>query len=117
MNIDPDAAALVCLSLVSPKLTKPSLTPRTVTDDLNEARARAARATAAKAELQTAKLAGDLLPASDVEAEWSSILRGVRAAMLSLPSRLGQRLGHLSPADIANIDAEIRIVLEETARN
>jgi hypothetical protein len=45
--------------------------------------------------------------------EWSSILRLVRTGVLAAPSRIGVRLSHLTPADLAAIDAELRAVLTE----
>lgn len=51
----------------------------------------------------------ELVPAAAVEAEWSSVLRTVRAGMLAVPSRLSQRL---SPAhDVSEIDREVRAAL------
>jgi phage terminase Nu1 subunit (DNA packaging protein) len=53
----------------------------------------------------------ELVPAAAVEAEWSSVLRTVRAGMLAVPSRLSQRL---SPAhDVSEIDREVRAALTE----
>ena len=51
-----------------------------------------------------------------VEREWSAILGTVRAGMLALPSRVGARLGHLTPADVAIIDADVRQVLAEVGK-
>jgi phage terminase Nu1 subunit (DNA packaging protein) len=48
-----------------------------------------------------------------VEREWTSILTGVRARMLAVPSRAGQRLPNLSTHDIGEIDREIRDGLAE----
>jgi len=53
-------------------------------------------------------LRGELVEASAVEAEWSDVLRIVRAGMLALPSRVAARLSHLSKHDVAEVDAEIR---------
>ena len=56
---------------------------------------------------------GELLDAGAVEADWSNTLRQVRAGMLAVPSLAGARLSHLTPHDIAEIDAEVRAVLTE----
>lgn len=80
---------------------------------LTEQRTRQVSAQAELAELKAAKLRGELLPAAEVEREWASILRTVRAELLALPSRIQQRLGHLTAADVAAIDREIRDVLTE----
>ena len=81
-----------------------------------EQRARLAAAQAELAELKAAKLRGTLLDAGEVEAEWSSILRVLRAAMLAVPSRVGQRLPHMTSHDLSEIDAEIRIALSDLAQ-
>ena len=65
-------------------------------------RARLAKAQADLAEIKNAQLRGTLLDAIALEAEWSSVLRAVRAGMLAVPSRAGARLPH----DVAEIDAE-----------
>ncbi len=56
---------------------------------------------------------GELLDAGAVEADWSNTLRQVRAGMLAVPSLAGARLSHLTPHDIAEVDAEVRAVLTE----
>jgi phage terminase Nu1 subunit (DNA packaging protein) len=56
---------------------------------------------------------GELVEAAAVEAEWSGVLRTVRAGMLAVSSRVAARLPHLSRTDIAEIDAEIRAALSE----
>ena len=76
-------------------------------------RARLARAQAELAETKLARQRGALLDAEAVEGEWSDILRTVRASMLAVPSRVAQRLPHLSAHDVAEIDAEVRAVLAE----
>ena len=43
------------------------------------------------------------------------LLRVVRTAMLAIPSRTGARLPHMTPADVAAIDAEVRAALTELA--
>ena len=51
--------------------------------------------------------------AAEVEAEWSGVLRTVRAGMLAVPSWVSQRLPHPSAHDVAEIDNEVRAVLTE----
>jgi phage terminase Nu1 subunit (DNA packaging protein) len=74
-------------------------------------RARLASAQASLVESKARKLAGELVEASAGECEWSDILRGVRAGMLAVPSRAAQRLPHLTPHEVAEIDAEVREAL------
>jgi hypothetical protein len=60
--------------------------------------------------LKNAAARGELLEAAAVEAEWSSVLRTVRAGILAVPSRAGARLPHLTPgAALAEVgDADER---------
>lgn len=76
-------------------------------------RERIAREQADALEMKNAAARGELIPAKDVEAQWADILRMVRSGMLALPSRVQQRLGHLTAHDLAEIDREIRDTLEE----
>jgi phage terminase Nu1 subunit (DNA packaging protein) len=76
-------------------------------------RARLAAAQADLAELKAAKQRRTLLDAGEVEAEWSGVLRTVRAGMLAVPSRCAARLPHLTAHDVSEIDAEVRAVLTQ----
>jgi phage terminase Nu1 subunit (DNA packaging protein) len=89
---------------------------RTTTDpELNAEKLRLARANAEKIELANAKTRAALVPVADVEAAWASVLRDVRAAMLAIPARVQQRLGHLTAHDVQMIDREVRDALEEAS--
>ncbi|MCO6385028.1 hypothetical protein [Oceanicola sp. 502str15] len=88
---------------------------RRVDSELAAEKLRAAKATAEKLELQNAKVRGEIIAAADVEREWADVLRGLRAAFLALPSRAAAKLGHLTPHDLAALDAEVRDVLLEIA--
>jgi terminase small subunit / prophage DNA-packing protein len=88
-------------------------TGRGVTTPLIAEKTRLAREQADKIELQNAAARGELLPATDVEASWAATLREIRAGMLALPSRLQQRLDHLTAHDVTAIDREIRDLLTE----
>jgi terminase small subunit / prophage DNA-packing protein len=80
---------------------------------LRDERIRIAREQADALALKNAAARGELLEASAVETEWSSVLRSVRAGMLAVPSRCSARLPHLTTYDVAEIDAEVRAVLTE----
>jgi phage terminase Nu1 subunit (DNA packaging protein) len=56
-----------------------------------------------------------MVRAADVEREWANVLRDVRSTMLSVPSRVGSKLAHLSAHDVAEIDSEIKAALEGLA--
>lgn len=88
-----------------------------VDNDLAAEKLRLAKANAEKVETANAKLRGELIPAVEVEREWATVLRAVRAAMLAVPSRVAQTAGHLTPHDINAIDREVRDALEETAHD
>jgi phage terminase Nu1 subunit (DNA packaging protein) len=62
---------------------------------------------------QNAIEAGTLVPAADVEREWSGLCRSVRDALLAIPARASQRIPHLSRVDLSEIDREIRTVLAD----
>ena len=47
---------------------------------------------------------GSLFDAEAVEREWSDIVRSVRSGLMALPSRVGARLLHLTPGDVAEVD-------------
>jgi|SRR3954447_19183076 phage terminase Nu1 subunit (DNA packaging protein) len=74
-------------------------------------RGRLAKEQADALALKNARLRGSMLDAEAVEREWSSILSMVRSGVLAAPSRIGARLPHLTPGDLAGIDRELRAVL------
>lgn len=82
---------------------------------LTAEKTRLARAQADAAEVRNLVLRGELLKASDVEKEWASVLRGVRAGLLAIPARVQQQLPHVAAADIAVLEAELRAALEQLA--
>jgi len=84
---------------------------------LTAQRERIAREQADKLAMQNAAARREMLPRQEVVEEWSSILRLVRSRILAAPSRIQQRLGHLSAHDLDMIDRELRDALEEVADN
>ena len=78
---------------------------------------RLAKENADKLAFQNARARGELIAAAEVEREWAGVLRDVRAAFLALPSRAAGKLGHLTPHDLAALDAEVRDVLMELAEH
>ncbi|MEM0978429.1 MAG: terminase small subunit [Pseudomonadota bacterium] len=83
--------------------------------DLTAERARLTAAQADKAALQAATLRGEMVPVDAVTAEWSHICHAIRAAVMAVPSRVRQQLPHISAADAAVVDGEIRLALIELA--
>jgi terminase small subunit / prophage DNA-packing protein len=63
--------------------------------------------------LKNARLRGSLLDAEAVEREWTNILRTVRSAVITLPSRIGAQSPQLTPSDVAKIEREVRTMLTE----
>jgi len=90
-----------------------SIHKRADADTLTQERVRQTREAADALAIKNAKLRGALLDAAEVEREWADVLRGLRAALLALPSRVQQRMNHLTVADVAAIDREVRDVLQE----
>ncbi|GJD41951.1 terminase small subunit [Methylobacterium bullatum] len=86
---------------------------RTTTVSLTDERTRLAREQADALEFKNQAARRELIPAKQVETEWASILRDLRASLLSIPSRVQQRLGTLPQADVSVLDREIRDVLTE----
>lgn len=80
---------------------------------LTEERARLASAQAEMQEMKNAALRGETVQVSAVEAEWDGVLRLVRSRLLSVPSRVRARLGHIGQMEAAVIDREIRDALTE----
>ena len=61
--------------------------------------------------MKNATLRGELVDATAVKREWQDVLRMARSAMPAVPSRVHARLGHLTVADVAIFDREIRDAL------
>jgi phage terminase Nu1 subunit (DNA packaging protein) len=80
---------------------------------IREERQRLLAAQAAAVERRNRAAAGELVEAAVVEAEWTAILRAVRAGMLALPSPRRRTARSLTASDVAAIDQEVREVLAE----
>ena len=89
--------------------------PLPADDPLKAARARAAEASANWNELKAAKLEGELVEAAEVAARYAEIVADARARLLAVPARVGAKLPHLSVADLAALEAEIRSALTDLA--
>lgn len=82
-------------------------------DVLATERARLASEQADHTAMKNAIMRREMIPAAEVRSEWVSIARRVRSALMSLPSRCRQRLGHLTTYDVDVIDSEVRAALVE----
>ncbi|MFE8032268.1 hypothetical protein [Thiohalocapsa marina] len=80
-------------------------------------RARLDRARADLAELALAQKRGELLAASDVEENWTSMVLNARSKLLALPSKLAHELaGTRDPAEVASrLKTAVYQALEELA--
>lgn len=87
---------------------------RSKDSDLADEKKRLTRAQADRAETIAARERGELLPAKEVEAAWSTLLTDLRAALLAMPGRIAADLG-LDREAAAALDAETRAVLEVIA--
>jgi phage terminase Nu1 subunit (DNA packaging protein) len=94
-----------------------STLPFAAVPDASAERVRLLREQADAAALKNAALRRELVPAAEVEREWSAIMRRMRAAVLAIPSRMRQTLPHLTAHDVAAMDGELRRVLEDLAND
>lgn len=83
---------------------------------LTQERIRVAREQADALALKNAVARGEMVPAIEVESLWGNVLRDVRSAMLAIPTRVQQRLVHLTQHDVSEIDLEVRSALQEAAQ-
>jgi phage terminase Nu1 subunit (DNA packaging protein) len=78
-------------------------------------RDRLAREQADNMSLKNAALRRELVPSTEVEARWADTLRRIRSKVLAVPSRVRQRLTHLTVHDVGVIDGELRAALDDLA--
>jgi phage terminase Nu1 subunit (DNA packaging protein) len=98
---------------IAAKPSAPEVSDRPSSWSTAEAIRRKETANALVKQLEYEAKAGKLVDEDAVKREWSSILGDVKAGMLAVSSRCASRLGHLTQADVAEIDAEIRAVLQD----
>lgn len=83
--------------------------------DLSKASTREKNARANLAELEYQEKAGRLVSAARVEAAIADMVTAAREAALSIPAKVKGRIPHLTAAEVAIIDDEVRRVLEGLA--
>lgn len=83
--------------------------------DLAAQRARLAREQADGLALKNATARSTLIPAAEVAARWNDVARRVRGRVLAVPGRVRAQLPHLPAADVAAVDREVRLALDELA--
>ena len=74
-------------------------------------RARKMKHDADLAEMEAARERGDLIPAKDVQREWTDILANIRARLLALPTKLAARTA--PPDRLTAVEAEARKIINE----
>jgi terminase small subunit / prophage DNA-packing protein len=82
----------------------------------------ASRAELLKIQTERARFAleterGEWVTLADVEANWCSAFRTIRAAVMAIPNRVAARVSGLSREAVYEMDEEVRIALTELARN
>lgn len=78
---------------------------------LTAERAREATSRADLLALRVAAARRELVPAAEVEAEWSAVMRGIQARMLALPTRAQGLIPFLTARETAILADEIRSAL------
>jgi phage terminase Nu1 subunit (DNA packaging protein) len=74
-------------------------------------RARKMKHDADLAEMEAARERGDLIPATDVQREWTGILANIRARLLALPTKLAARTA--PPDRLTAVESEARKIINE----
>ena len=72
---------------------------------------------AASAKARFDREQGELVTIADVEQNWASAFRTLRAGVLSIPTRCAARVPGLSREIVYEMDQEIREILTELGRN
>jgi phage terminase Nu1 subunit (DNA packaging protein) len=80
-------------------------------------RRRLIRSQADYAEARARIEAGTLVASADVLAQWSGVLRTIRAMTMAIPGRAASRLPNLSRRDVSEIDYAVRDALIAAARD
>ncbi len=116
--IDADLADLEWERSTDPtRRPQPESTPAPAGDGetLLEAKARRERALATMAEIELKRRSGELVLASDVLKEWTTVLRAARSKLLSLPTRLRSDCPEIGVRGFVSATEVVREVLEELA--
>ncbi|WP_316203349.1 hypothetical protein [Bradyrhizobium sp. SZCCHNS3051] len=84
---------------------------------LTAERSRLARLKADRAEIEARTMAGELVPAADIEAAWLKVVGVVRARILAIPTKLATRIiGLKTPAEAeALLRKEVHAALAEVS--
>lgn len=85
--------------------------------DLQRERARLAAAQADRTELEVKQLRRELIPESEIAAQWDSIVVAIRSKVLGIPSKLKTIIPKLTDKDLAKVRKTVRGVLEDLANS
>lgn len=86
-----------------------------VVPDYNESRAKSEYEKSLLLELERKQKEGLLVPRKDVETTWAQVITTAKTKILGVPSRVRQRIPHLSLEEVDIISGIIREALEEIA--
>ncbi len=83
---------------------------------LNEEKLQTERVIRQLKEIELAERRGDMLSLDEVSENWTAFARKVKAAFLGLPTKIRQKLPHVSTADGEIIRKTVRRVLQDLAK-
>lgn len=84
--------------------------------DLTVERTRLAAAQADAVEIRNATARGEVLPVQEVKQVWSAFIVELRSRLLSVPSRVRQKIPAMTAAETGILDTEIRDAMEAISR-
>lgn len=82
-------------------------------EEFADARKRYDLARAQLAEAKLARESGDVIATGEAERVWGDHIRKARSAILAVPGRVRQLLGHIGDMEVRVIDRELRDALAE----
>ena len=84
--------------------------------ELTAERARLAKEQADAMEIKNSTARGELVSALETEQTWAGFIIDVRSRLLSVPSRVRQRIPAMTAAEVVIVDEELRSAMEALSR-